>query len=160
MYINVAGEIYHSLVNGPGMRYVIFFQGCTRKCKNCQNEHTWKIGAGIDMTTDEIITNLENSVFIDGITISGGEPFLQENGLCDLCRKIKEKFPNYTIMIYTGYTIEDLKSLNNNYINETLKLVDYIAEGEYQCNNPTSKKYVGSNNQRVINMKTGEEIFF
>ena len=87
MDIKCAGEIYDSLVNGPEMRYVLFTQGCIHHCEGCQNKHTWSIDNGINISINKIIKHIKKSPFIKGITISGGEPFLQAESIYYLIKK-------------------------------------------------------------------------
>lgn len=159
MNINVAGQIIESLSNGPGMRYVIFFQGCDHHCDGCHNPHTWEKGIGQSFSIDRIINSMLISPFVKGVTISGGEPFLQVLGLRELVENILNK-TTLNILIYTGYTLEELRKRQDENIDFILNNIDYLIDGKYQKNNPTTRLYIGSDNQRIYDMKNKKEIKF
>ena len=77
MLFRLAGEIKHSLVNGPGIRYVVFFQGCPHHCEGCQNPETHDISGGIEADTDAVMERIRKAKFLDGVTLSGGDPLMQ-----------------------------------------------------------------------------------
>lgn len=162
MNIKCAGEIYDSLVNGPGMRYVLFTQGCIHHCEGCQNKHTWPINQGVDISIDKIIKNIKKSPFIKGITISGGEPFLQNKAIYYLIKELKDnaELSKLNIMIYTGYTLKELKNMKNYYINNILESIDYLVDGKFEKDNLTNRLYIGSNNQKIYDLKNNKEIEF
>lgn len=152
--IRIAGKIYDSLANGPGMRYVLFTQGCTIHCDGCQNKHTWDLNSGQEVEIKDIIDDIFNDVLIDGITISGGDPIEQPQSLLELCKEIKNRDNNMNIMIYTGRTYEELVSLNNDCINNILKTADYLVDGRFEKDNTDNAiKYTGSANQRIIDLR-------
>ena len=162
MDIRCAGEIYDSLVNGPGMRYVLFMQGCQHYCPDCQNKHTWSLKDGMDISCKTIIKHIKKSPFIDGITISGGEPFLQAEALLFLLNKIKEdsELKDMNILVYTGYTLKELQNMDNYYINNILNIIDYLIDGKFEKDNFTNKLYIGSFNQKIYDLKKNQEINF
>ena len=162
MNIKCAGEIYDSLVNGPEMRYVLFTQGCIHHCEGCQNKHTWSIDNGINISINKIIKHIKKSPFIKGITISGGEPFLQAESIYYLIKKIKDdsELSKLNIMIYTGYTLKELKNMKNYYINNILESIDYLVDGKFEKDKPTDKLYIGSSNQKIYDLKNNKEIEF
>ena len=100
--INVASILHNDLVNGPGLRTVLFVQGCNHHCKGCHNPHTWAIGKGKDFNYTELIEELTKNPIDKGITISGGEPLLQWEELYPVILALKDK--QYHLMLYTGYT--------------------------------------------------------
>ena len=79
--VRIAGKIRHSSVNGPGVRYVVFFQGCPHKCKGCQNPETHDPVSGEEVYISELTDEIRNTRYIDGITISGGEPLMQPHAV-------------------------------------------------------------------------------
>ena len=84
--LRVAGLIEESIVDGPGIRFVIFMQGCPHNCYGCHNPDTHDPNGGYDMSIDEIVTKISNNPLIDGVTISGGEPFWQADKLIKLAK--------------------------------------------------------------------------
>jgi anaerobic ribonucleoside-triphosphate reductase activating protein len=130
---------------GPGLRYVIWVQGCMRNCNGCTSPESRpmeeKILVDIDNLTQSIIENQSN----EGITISGGEPFLQASKLIVLLKKVKEQRPDLNVIIYTGFSIEDLIWDS---AQELLVLTDLLIDGEYIENLNDSKGIRGSSNQR------------
>lgn len=162
MKVRVAGDIYDSLANGPGMRYVLFTQGCTIRCKGCQNPHTWSSDGGTDMYISQIIDNIKESPFIKGVTLSGGDPMEQPEVILELCKAIKREFDNkLDIMIYTGRTIEELIAKDCKYIREILDIADYLVDGKFEEDSmENTKLYTGSSNQRIFDLKAGKEVCF
>ncbi len=138
--------------NGPGIRVSIFMQGCTFNCKNCFNKETHDFNLGKEFN-DEVIDEILNlciSDYIVGLSILGGEPLHPKNilGTTKLAKKFKEKFPNKSLWIWSGFLYEDLKD------KEILKYVNVLVDGRYndELKNP-KLKYCGSSNQRVIDIK-------
>ena len=139
--------------NGPGIRVSIFMQGCTFKCKNCFNPETHNFNDGKEFTENTInkIIELGSQEYIEGLSILGGEPMHPNNieGTTKLAKKFKEKYPNKTIWVWTGYLFDEyLKD------KEVLHYIDVLVDGQYKDElfNPTLK-WRGSENQRVIDVK-------
>jgi anaerobic ribonucleoside-triphosphate reductase activating protein len=156
MKLQVANFIDDSIVDGPGLRFVIFVQGCLFHCDGCHNPKTWSLDGGESYEVDNIIELIKNNPLIKRVTISGGEPFLQTDALLELVTKLKKD--NYEIMIFTGYLLEDLLKKEDDNILRILKLTDLLKEGkfvkEYKSLN---LKFRGSSNQKIINLgKTRE----
>lgn len=149
--IRLSGIIEESIVDGPGIRYVVFTQGCQHKCKGCHNPSTHDIHGGYLKKIDEIVKEIRNLAHIDGVTISGGEPFLQAESVANLIGKIKKDSSNLNIIIYTGYEIKYLQEVDNKYINNILNKVDIIIDGKYiEEERSLEIPFVGSKNQKVI----------
>lgn len=91
MKIRIAGISKESLVDGPGIRYVIFAQGCLHNCIGCHNPSTHPLDGGYLVDINEIYNDIISNKFIDGVTFSGGEPFLQVNEFTEIAKKLKEK---------------------------------------------------------------------
>ena len=162
-FMKIAGELKNSLTNGPGLRYVLFLQGCRHKCQGCHNKHTWSFSDGYNKTIDEIIKDIaEIEPIIDGITLSGGDPLEQATELLLLINAIKVKFPQLNILLYTGSKYDDLKPFNicrGNLCDDkwlVIEAIDILIDGRYEKDNPTNKKYRGSDNQRMLYLKNGE----
>ena len=142
IYINSI-KFNRSLVDGPGVRTVVFFQGCDLRCKGCQNPSTWEMKNGTEMTTDELVTILEKEVVNKKVTFSGGEPLMQVDALIDIVKKLE----GFDIAVYTGHEFEKVP-------NELLDNITYIKTGSFKEDlKSTMKPYVGSTNQEFRRVK-------
>lgn len=148
-YHNITKE---DMLNGDGLRVVLWFAGCDHHCKNCQNPITWDPEGGLPFDEEakqELFAELEKD-YISGITFSGGDPLYvgTRDGLLELIKEIKEKYPKKTIWLYTGYLWEEICHL------ELIPYLDVVVDGrfveELKDNNLPWK---GSSNQRVIDVK-------
>lgn len=147
---------YHEIrkddtLNGYGVRIVLFLSGCNHKCVGCHNPQTWDIESGkiFDESAKQKLFELAGRDYIDGITLSGGDPLIPENiiSTCYLCEKFKEKYPNKTIWCYTGYKCEDL-------VLDNLKDIDVLVDGPFIKEKADVKyPFAGSTNQRIIDIK-------
>lgn len=154
MNIRIAGEISESIVDGPGIRYVIFTQGCPHHCEGCHNPETHDFSSGRVVTTEALINNIKNYSYMTGLTISGGEPFAQAAAVLELIKAYKNIFPRKNILIYTGYTIEELVNRNDQNIIEILSLADFLVDGKFiKSLKDLTLVFRGSSNQRIINLK-------
>ena len=108
-------------MDGPGVRTVVFFQGCDLRCKGCQNPSTWEMKNGTEMTTDELVTILEKEVVNKKVTFSGGEPLMQVDALIDIVKKLKD----FDIAVYTGHEFEEVPK-------ELLDNITYIKTGSFK----------------------------
>lgn len=156
--IRMCGIEPESIVDGPGFRYVLFVQGCPHHCKGCHNPESWDPEGGYDMTVREILDEIEAKPNIKGVTFSGGEPFEQAAALTDIAKYLKDM--RYSIMSYSGYTLEELeaKAESEPEVGELLGLLDILVDGRYEekLRNLTLV-YCGSENQRVIDMNKTRE---
>jgi anaerobic ribonucleoside-triphosphate reductase activating protein len=142
VYINSI-KFNRSLVDGPGVRTVVFFQGCDLHCKGCQNPSTWDIKNGTEMTTDELVMILQKEVINKKVTFSGGEPLMQVEALIDVVKKLKD----FDIAVYTGHEYEDVPQ-------ELLDNITYIKTGSFKEElKSTVKPYVGYTNQEFRRVK-------
>lgn len=159
--IRIAGKISDSIVDGEGLRYVIFVQGCNHNCLGCQNPNTHDFNGGILITEDELFNEIKSNPIIDGVTLSGGDPFFQADKLINLCKNIHSI--GLDIWAYTGFKIEDFlnyyngaskdKRINDSMM-ELLRNVDILVDGKFiQKLKTLDKLYVGSSNQRIIDVK-------
>lgn len=142
--IECAGWHESSCDDGPGMRSVLFLQGCSKNCKECHNAKIKEHGKGRVLSIDELIMFIESQCCNRKITISGGEPLEQMDSLEILLRKLRVK--GYNICVYTGWEIERVPG-------SILKLVDYIKTGSFisDLKNPEIQ-YVGSSNQHMFSI--------
>ncbi len=144
------------IANGPGVRVSIFFQGCAFHCKNCFNPETHDFNQGIEFTEKTImqIIKLCQEDYIKGLSILGGEPLhpININGTKKLVQKMKEKYPNKTIWLWTGYKIEKIEE------KEILNKIDVLIDGpfEEELYDP-NLKWKGSKNQRVIDLNRSRQ---
>ncbi len=147
---------YHNItkddmLNGDGLRVVLWVAGCSHHCKNCQNPETWDVEGGIPFdkaAKEELFEALDND-YISGITFSGGDPLHPQNRdeVFSLAKEVKKKFSDKTVWLYTGYSWEDFKG------NPNLKYVDVFIDGEFiEDLKDVRLAWVGSSNQRVINV--------
>ena len=139
--------------NGPGVRISIFMQGCTFNCKDCFNPETHDFNGGKEFTEETIerVLELSNEEYIEGLSILGGEPLHPKNiaSSTELAKRFKEKYPNKTIWVWSGYNFEkDLKD------KEIIDYIDVLVDGKFDTTlKDYSLKWKGSSNQRVIDIK-------
>lgn len=151
--IRLAGICYESLVNGPGLRRVLFSQGCSHNCKGCFNPTTHCYDGGEIKDMDEIIKNIKSNPMLKGVTFSGGDPFEQSEEFSYLAEKIKAL--NLNIWCYTGYTIEHLLENKENIQGwkKLLNNIDVLVDGKFEEDKQAGNhKFRGSSNQRLINV--------
>ncbi len=155
----IAGIVNESVVDGPGLRTTIFFQGCDHACKDCHNPETWDPTGGMSIQLRDLIPKLRLNPLISGITFSGGDPFFQATVAAELGCFLKEQGLN--LWVYTGYTWEYLLNHSNNAgFSALLNVTDVLVDGPFQIENKSLKlPFRGSSNQRLINVyesiKTG-----
>ena len=138
--------------NGPGIRVSIFMQGCTFNCKNCFNPNTHDFNGGKEFNdkTIEKVLELCNQEYIQGLSILGGEPLHPKNivGSTKLAKSFKEKYPNKTLWVWTGFNYEYLQN------QEIFNYIDVLVDGQYVDElHDFTLKWCGSSNQRVIDIK-------
>lgn len=148
--IRIAGIIEESIVDGPGIRLVVFTQGCNHNCKGCHNPETHAFDGGELIAVDKIIKMIKENPLLDGITFSGGEPFDQANECSILAKSVKALGLN--IVTYTGYTFE--KMLERKEFRSLLEETDILIDGKFEIDKKTQMlKFRGSENQRIIDLK-------
>lgn len=156
MEIRLASDLtYDSIVDGPGLRAVIWAQGCIHNCYKCHNPQTHNLNGGIVYNTDYIIEEIKKLKLQRGITLSGGEPFLQSRALSLIAQKAKEY--DLDVWCYTGFTFETLiNRYNPSYIDNInlLKYIDVLVDGKFIFEEKSiDLKFRGSRNQRIIDVK-------
>lgn len=159
--IRLAGIVRESIVDGPGIRFTVFCQGCPHACKGCHNPETHDFAGGKDVSIDRLIEEIEKNKLLAGVTFSGGEPFCQPGPFAELGRRVKDMGLNITV--FSGYTLEQLNdmSVQNADVRELLELTDILIDGPFVNElRDLTLQFRGSGNQRVIDMnetrKTGE----
>ena len=177
----------NDVANGPGVRVNLFVSGCTHRCKDCFNEDTWNFNYGEEFT-DEVLEEILEAMkpdYISGFTFLGGEPMEAANRgtVLKIAKAIKEKYPDKTIWLYSGYLVEELLVLAGLWdrsripsndtvprnrcldgaeqaddaedIARLLSLIDVIVDGEFVAEKKNLRiKFRGSDNQRIIHMPT------
>ena len=133
---------------GPGLRYTIWVQGCRRHCKGCITPESQSLTNGIEIDTYSLAADILGHHAIDGITISGGEPFLQATELSHLLKYALQQKPELTVVVYTGYKLEELPNITG--ANDLLSHIDVLIDGEYIDELNDGKGIRGSSNQRII----------
>jgi anaerobic ribonucleoside-triphosphate reductase activating protein len=148
--VRIAGIATESVVDGPGLRSTIFFQGCPHACEGCHNPETWDPEGGQSIVLSDLVAKLKLNPLITGITLSGGEPFLQAVAAAEVGDFLKKQ--GCDLWVYTGYTWEYLlANLNNAGFSDLLKLTDVLVDGPFQSQYKNLKlPFRGSSNQRLI----------
>lgn len=151
--LRIAGIERESIVDGKGIRYVIFTQGCSHNCLGCHNPETHDFNGGKLVDITDILKEIKEDPLLDGITLSGGDPFFQASELITLCKECKKL--NLDIWAYTGFTFENLISdKENNDRIQLLKNIDILVDGKFILENRTFELvYRGSTNQRLIDVQ-------
>lgn len=137
-------------VEGFGIRYCIWFQGCSIRCNGCSNKDMWNIKEGNNINIDDLVQDILNQHDkIEGITILGGEPFDQEEELATICKEVS-KF-GYSIILFTGYKYKDLINKESKNIDKIMKYTDLLIDGPFELENKDySRPWIGSSNQNYI----------
>ena len=150
--MKVAGIIQNSVVNGIGVRDVIFFQGCEHHCPGCHNPKTWDINGGEEMSVQRIAEIFKASEH--DITLSGGEPLLQFDEIMELMKYINEE-QGKRFWLYTGFRYDEIPP---SMLSELSKYVDVMVDGRFEESNKDLKLAVrGSSNQRLIDLPKSVE---
>lgn len=148
--------------NGTGVRVTLWVAGCGHHCKGCHNSWTWKYEQGKDMSNvdelNSVLNELEEKLkksYIDGLTISGGDPLYQDDealeNLLDIIGWTRTHFPNLNIWLYTGYTLEHIREHGTNLQNEVINSIDVLVDGPYieEQRDIVNCPFRGSKNQRI-----------
>ena len=163
MLIRLAGLVPESFVDGPGIRFAIFTQGCPHNCEGCHNPETHDFNGGRLADTDKIYNKIKQYPLVKGVTFSGGDPFCQPEPLYELALKLKAD--GYHVMSYTGWTFEQLmkKSEKEEFVGKLLGQLDLLVDGRFVLAERTLElPFRGSRNQRIIDvpasLKAGEAV--
>lgn len=157
--MKIAGVIKESIVDGPGIRYVIFTQGCPHNCKGCHNPETHDFSGGKLVSIDKMVEEINSNPLLKGVTISGGEPFIQAKNVSNLISKLNRD--KLDVIVYSGYTYEDLleKSNESNGFMELIKSSDILIDGKFDEDLKSQMlKFRGSTNQRAIDLKSSLDL--
>ena len=152
MKLQIGGFLHNSLVNGDGIRAVIFVSGCEHNCVGCQNEFMQDYNYGDSVSLDDIMKKIKKNIpIIKGVTFSGGEPFESTELLSKLAEEIRVLGLN--IWCYSGYTYEEIINSGDNYKLRLLSFIDVLIDGKFdKALMEGASKYTGSTNQRIIDV--------
>jgi anaerobic ribonucleoside-triphosphate reductase activating protein len=175
--IRLFGTVSDSIVDGPGMRFSVFVQGCTHRCPGCHNPESWPADTGEETSIDQLVARICANKLTTGVTLSGGDPFEQPAASAELARQVKAAGLN--VWVYTGYVYEDLLRMAGEAasvgeapeaselaagetpeaderaqaIRHLLEYADVLVDGPFiQAKRSLDLKYCGSSNQRLIDM--------
>lgn len=138
--MRVAGTLPCSFVNGEGIRYVVFVQGCGHGCRGCQNPDTWDFAGGTEISVAEIAADYRKRKLLDGLTLSGGDPFYQQ----EACLELLDALPGVNVWVYTGFEYEEIQDT------ELAKRADVLVVGPFVEELRCEGQMYGSSNQRII----------
>lgn len=152
--LRIAGIESESFVDGPGIRFSIFTQGCSHHCPGCHNPKTHDFNDGHDISLSELLSMIEENPLLDGVTLSGGDPMFQAETLVPLAREIKERGLN--LVIFTGFVFEHIMDHKDQYPHmlELLTFADILVDGPFvMAQRCLDLKFRGSKNQRLIDVQ-------
>lgn len=154
--IRLSGPIEHdNIVNGDGLRAVVWTQGCLTHCKGCQNPETWDLEAGFLVDVDEVKERLASFRGQSGLTFCGGEPFLQPEACKNIADYVKKEL-GWNVWSFSGYTYEQIKEWGGAAL-EFLLTLDALIDGPFVlAERDLTLKFRGSRNQRLLRLKNGE----
>ena len=152
MNIRIFGTVEDSIVDGPGLRYSVFVQGCPHHCPGCHNPDSHDFTAGEVKEVAALLCPMDMNPLLDGLTLSGGEPMCQPEACLMLAQAAHARRMN--VWCYTGYTWEALHAENDPARMSLLQEVDVLVDGPFlQAQRSLELKYCGSRNQRLIDVK-------
>ena len=149
--LRLSGVVRESIVDGPGIRFVLFLQGCPHDCAGCHNPDTHDPAGGYDSTTDKLLTEIQKNPLLAGVTLSGGEPFLQAAALAPFARHVHDM--GLSVITYTGYTMEELLANLGDHDGwrALLEQTDILIDGRFlEEEKEFTLRFRGSKNQRIL----------
>jgi len=150
--MRLAGTAQVSAVDGPGLRFVIFTQGCLHQCPHCHNPDSWELNGGEEHSVKQVIRLLKKQKKkLRGVTFSGGEPFLQAAELAEVAQAARQL--GWDVVTYTGFTYEELIEDGSDSVKALLSTSDILIDGRYIHKlRDTKLQFRGSANQRIIDV--------
>ncbi|GAB0878293.1 hypothetical protein MZ16F87_43830 [Escherichia coli] len=150
--MNYQTIIKDDLINGEGVRCSLFVSGCSHGCDGCFNEEAWDYRSGQEFSTDTIYIILAelSKPYVSGLSLLGGDPLMKKNieTILELCKIVKETYPNKTIWCWSGYTLEEII---NNHAKDILQYLDVLVDGKFVSEEKNlTLPFRGSNNQRIL----------
>ena len=157
MKMRIAGLVNDSIVDGPGFRLAVFAQGCPHHCPGCHNPQTHDFSGGRDADTEEIIEKMRKNPLLDGVTLTGGEPFCQAKACAEIARAARAAGLN--VWSYTGYTFEELLREGDPKRMALLRALDVLVDGRFVLEKRTLEcRFRGSSNQRLVDVPKSLEL--
>lgn len=152
--MQIANYVQDSIVDGPGLRFTLFVQGCPHHCPGCHNPQTHDFDGGKTVSVEEVIKALMSNPLTDGLTLSGGEPFMQPDDCAEIAEAAKRK--GLSVWAYSGWTFEQLLKDERPGVLRLLKSCDVLVDGPFvEAEKSYSCKWRGSRNQRLIDVQAG-----
>jgi anaerobic ribonucleoside-triphosphate reductase activating protein len=157
----LAGVLSESVVDGPGIRFVVFAQGCPRRCPGCHNPETWDADQGVERSVRDVVQMLKKKRkqkpgYLRGVTLSGGEPFCQAADCARLAGEAKKL--GLDVAVYTGFTYEQLLEKQDPDVDALLSAADILVDGPFVLDlRDMSLRFRGSANQRLIDLNRSRQ---
>lgn len=149
--LRIYGLEQDSIVDGPGLRYAVFVQGCTHGCPGCHNPESQPARGGEVHSVEAVLADIRKNPLVHDVTLSGGEPFEQAEGCAELARTLKDE--GYGVWTYTGYRYEDLVARDDAAIQALLDATDVLVDGPFvEELKSLELSWCGSSNQRLIDV--------
>ena len=153
--VRIAGVVRESIVDGPGIRFTVFTQGCPHQCEGCHNPATHDFCGGYECETKKLLDEIEKNPLLTGVTLSGGEPFCQPEPLAELAAEVHGY--GLDVVAYSGYTYEQLSELASVQpgVQRLLEQTDYLVDGRFElAQRDLTLTFRGSKNQRIVDVKS------
>jgi len=149
--MRIANTVNDSIVDGPGLRFTVFTQGCPHACPGCHNPETHDPAGGEEISVEALAQQLKQNPLIAGLTLSGGEPFLQAKECARLAREARAL--GHNVWTYTGFLYERMLAANQPDWNALLAETDVLVDGPYvEGEHSYNLRFRGSRNQRLIDV--------
>lgn len=151
--LKIAGYKKHSFVDGPGVRFTVFTQGCPHACPGCHNPETWDAAGGFPIETEDLIALIRGTRYLDGVTLSGGDPMMQADACAEIARAVRAA--GLPLWVYTGYTFEQIRDgVAGDAAKRMLPEIDVLVDGRFiQSRKDASVLWRGSSNQRLVDVQ-------
>ena len=156
--LRLYGVVKESITDGPGLRYAVFTQGCPHFCEGCHNQDSIPFEGGYDVEEEVVLEDILRNPLLDGITLSGGEPFMQAPELAGIAKAAKES--GLSVMVFSGYTFEELLELAEERAGYAglLSFTDILIDGKFEIAKKSLElRFRGSSNQRSIDVQRSLE---
>lgn len=149
-FLYVLQIVHQTASDGPGLRNSLYLSGCSHHCPDCHNPQSWDILNGQKWNIQDILKELIDPY--SDITITGGDPFFQVEGLYELLQQIHQYYPQKNVWVYTGYQIEELTETQR----KCLPYINVLVDGKYIKEQRDLSRFCGSRNQRIIHLQNGK----
>lgn len=157
--LRIAGIMRESIVDGPGIRFAVFCQGCPHDCPDCHNPETHDFNGGTEVSIEKILKAIDENPMLKGVTFSGGEPTCQAEGFLTLAKAVKAR--GLDITVFSGYTYEQLmqRAEEEPALARLLELTDLLIDGPFvKAKKDLTLQFRGSSNQRLIDMNATRKV--